>query len=83
LKPQAFLRTVIRAVLPRVEGVVLDPFAGSGSTLAACNAVGYPSIGVERDVQYIRMARKAIPALSVSPGRTPRPAAKSEDSRRC
>jgi DNA modification methylase len=82
LKPQAFLRTVIRAVLPRAEGVVLDPFAGSGSTLAACNAVGYPSIGVERDVQYIRMARKAIPALSISPGRTPRPAAKSEDSRR-
>jgi DNA modification methylase len=66
LKPQAFLRTVIHAVLPRGEGVVLDPFAGSGSTLAACNAVGYPSIGVERDVQYIRMARKAIPALSVS-----------------
>jgi DNA modification methylase len=83
LKPQAFLRTVIRAVLPRAEGVVLDPFAGSGSTLAACNAVGYPSIGVERDVQYIRMARKAIPALSMSPGRTPRPAAKSQDSRRC
>jgi DNA modification methylase len=83
LKPQAFLRTVIRAVLPRAEGVVLDPFAGSGSTLAACNAVGYPSIGVECDVQYIRMARKAIPALSVSPGRTPRPAAKSQDSRRC
>ena len=83
LKPQAFLRTVIRAVLPRAEGVVLDPFAGSGSTLAACNAVGYPSIGVERDVQYIRMARKAIPALSVSPGRTPRPAAKSQHSRRC
>jgi DNA modification methylase len=68
LKPQAFLRTVIRAVLPRAEGVVLDPFAGAGSTLAACNAVGYPSIGVERDVQYIRMARKAIPALSVSRG---------------
>jgi len=35
LKPQAFLRQVVRAVLPLGDGVVLDPFAGSGSTLAA------------------------------------------------
>ena len=37
LKPQAFLRQIVRAVLPLAKGVVLDPFAGSGSTLAAAN----------------------------------------------
>jgi DNA modification methylase len=64
LKPQAFLRSVVRAVLPMGQGVILDPFAGSGSTLAAANAVGYESIGIERDPQYISMARKAISKLS-------------------
>jgi DNA modification methylase len=64
LKPQAFLRSIVRASLPLGAGVILDPFAGSGSTLAAASAIGYQSIGVERDVQYIKMAQKAIPRLS-------------------
>ncbi|MBA0053046.1 site-specific DNA-methyltransferase [Streptomyces sp. AJS327] len=64
LKPQAFLRKVVRAALPLGEGVVLDPFAGSGSTLAAAEAVGYRSVGVERDPSYVEMASKAIPRLA-------------------
>lgn len=64
LKPQAFLRQVVRAVLPLGNGVVLDPFAGSGSTLAAAEAVGYRSIGVEKDGVFFDMARTAIPKLS-------------------
>jgi DNA modification methylase len=64
LKPQSFLRQVVYASLPLGEGVVLDPFAGSGSTLAACNAVGYASIGIEKDRVYAEMAEKAIEPLS-------------------
>jgi DNA modification methylase len=64
LKPQEFLRKLVRAILPLGVGTVLDPFAGSGSTLAAANAVGYTSIGIERDQEYFRMAAKAIPALA-------------------
>jgi DNA modification methylase len=64
LKPQDFLRQVVRAVLPLGEGVVLDPFAGSGSTLAAAEAVGYRSVGVELSPAYIDIARTAIPALA-------------------
>lgn len=70
LKPQAFLRQIVRASLPLGEGVVLDPFAGSGSTLAAAEAVGYHSIGVEQDSHYVDIAREAIPklaALATSP----------------
>ncbi len=63
LKPQAFLRQLVRAVLPLGEGVVLDPFAGAGSTLAAAEAVGYHSIGIEKDRHFFRMACKAIPKL--------------------
>jgi DNA modification methylase len=67
LKPQEFLRCVVRAVLPLGEGVILDPFAGSGSTLAAANAVGYESIGLERDPTYFQLARKALPSLAALP----------------
>lgn len=64
LKPQAFLRQVVRAALPLGTGVVLDPFAGSGSTLAAALAVGYKAVGVESDPEYFRVAKSAIPALA-------------------
>lgn len=64
LKPQAFLRKLVRGVLPLGQGVVLDPFAGSGSTLAAANAIGYASVGVERDETYFSMARTALPRLA-------------------
>jgi site-specific DNA-methyltransferase (adenine-specific) len=64
LKPQSFLRKIVRAVLPLGEGTVLDPFAGSGSTLAAALAVGYRGIGVEVDPRYVDMARKAIRPLA-------------------
>jgi DNA modification methylase len=64
LKPQAFMRQIVRAVLPLGEGVVLDPFAGGGSTLAAAEAVGYESIGTERDAVYFKIACEAIPRLA-------------------
>ena len=64
LKPQAFLRRIVRASLPLGEGVVLDPFAGSGSTLAAAEAVGYASIGIEQDKHYVDVAKLAIPRLA-------------------
>ncbi|MGD0490089.1 MAG: site-specific DNA-methyltransferase [Steroidobacteraceae bacterium] len=72
LKPQAFLRQVVRAALPLGSGVILDPFAGSGSTLAAANALGYRSIGIERDRHYVDMARGAISKLAAL---TPSPTA--------
>jgi DNA modification methylase len=64
LKPQEFLRKLVRAVLPTGEGVVLDPFAGSGSTLAAALAVGYDGVGVELDDAWVALARQAIPRLA-------------------
>jgi site-specific DNA-methyltransferase (adenine-specific) len=64
LKPQAFLRKLVRGVLPLGQGVVLDPFAGAASTLAAAEAVGYQSIGVERDDEYFSIARDALPKLA-------------------
>ncbi len=63
LKPQAFLRKIVRAVLPLGEGTVLDPFAGAGSTLAAAEALGYTSLGIEKDPRYFDVARTGIAKL--------------------
>jgi DNA modification methylase len=65
LKPQAFLRQVVRASLPLGEGVILDPFMGSGSTIAAATSLGFRSIGLEKNKTYYLMAVKAIPSLSL------------------
>lgn len=64
LKPQAFMRRIVRASLPLGEGVVLDPFMGGGATIAAAVAVGYQSIGVEMDPVFFRIAEAGIPRLA-------------------
>ena len=63
LKPQRFLRQVVRAALPLELGIVYDPFAGSGSTLAAAEALGYRSVGTERDGQYFTLGCQAFAGL--------------------
>jgi len=69
LKPQSFMRRVVYASLPLGEGIVLDPFMGSGSTVAAAEAVGYCCIGIERREEYFTMSKTAIPALAALPTR--------------
>src|SRR6266704_2334038 len=64
LKPQHFLRQIVRAALPFGQGVILDPFMGSGSTIAAASACGLQSIGLETNTEYYKLAVKAIPALA-------------------
>ena len=63
IKPQSFLRRLVYVSLPLGEGMVADPFMGSGSTIAAAEAVGVVGIGVERHADYYKMAKAAIPRL--------------------
>lgn len=63
LKPQRFLRKVVRASLPLGVGIICDPFAGSGSTLAAAAAIGYRAVGSDRDAEYLEMGRRAFNKL--------------------
>ena len=64
LKPQVFLRMLVKSSLPLGTGIILDPFAGSGSTLAAATACGLRSVGIERSSEYYQMGLDAIPRLS-------------------
>lgn len=64
LKPQTFMRQLVRGALPLARGTILDPFMGAGSTIAAAASLGYTAIGLERDPEYFRIAREAIPKLT-------------------
>jgi site-specific DNA-methyltransferase (adenine-specific) len=64
VKPQVLMRQLVAAALPLRTGVVLDPFMGSGSTLAAAEALGFRSIGIELNTAYFNLARRAIPRLA-------------------
>ena len=64
LKPQAFMRQLVRGALPLGEGIVCDPFSGGGSTLAAAASIGYQAIGIEKDEKFFELACNAIPKLA-------------------
>jgi site-specific DNA-methyltransferase (adenine-specific) len=73
IKPQALMRQLVHAALPLGVGIIADTFMGSGSTIAAAEAVGVQAIGVERFVDYYEQSRKTIPklaALHLSPVET-------------
>jgi len=64
LKPQRLMRQLVRASLPLGTGILYDPFAGSGSTLAAAQYLGYHALGTDSDQQYFAMAKQAFHKLS-------------------
>ena len=59
VKPTDLMRWLCRLITPP-GGIVLDPFAGSGSTLKAAEMEGFSAIGVELEAEYIEIARRRI-----------------------
>ena len=59
VKPIELMRYLVRMVTPP-DGTVLDPFAGSGSTLCAAALEGFEHIGVEREEEYVTIARARV-----------------------
>ena len=59
VKPIALMSYLIRLVTPP-GGIVLDPFAGSGSTLIAAQQEGFNGVGCELNPEYIEIARARI-----------------------
>jgi len=57
--PEALIRRII-AITANKGDTILDPFAGSGTPLAAAQSLGYESIGCELSGKYIRMAGKRL-----------------------
>ena len=59
VKPVSLMRYLTRLVTP-VGGTVLDPFAGTGTTLQAAYEEGFNSIGIEREVEYAKDIAKRM-----------------------
>jgi len=59
VKPTSLMRYLVRLVTPK-SGLVLDPFAGSGTTLIAAYREDCRAIGIELDPDYFRMAAHRI-----------------------
>jgi hypothetical protein len=59
VKPLALIRWLCRLVCPP-EGTVLDPFTGSGTTGCAAVLEGFKFLGIERDDEYVEIAKKRI-----------------------
>ena len=59
MKPVDLMRWLVRLVTPP-GGTVLDPFAGSGTTLEAAIAEGFKAVGVEREPDYLRIIQARL-----------------------
>lgn len=59
VKPTALMEYLIKLVTP-INGIVMDPFMGSGSTGKAAVRNGYDFIGIEREEEYINIAQARI-----------------------
>lgn len=66
VKPTDLMRYLCRLVTPP-GGIVLDPFCGSGSTGKAAVLEGFRFIGIERDPQYVKIARARVAAVRRDP----------------
>lgn len=58
-KPVAVLREII-AQVPAERGPVVDPFVGSGATLAACAELGRPAFGADSNPAFVRAAGERL-----------------------
>ena len=59
VKPVTLMEYLIKLITPP-GGVVLDPFAGSGSTLVAAQNLGVRAVGMEREAEYVVIARSRL-----------------------
>lgn len=59
VKPTTLMQYLVRLVTPP-NGIVLDPFMGSGSTGKACAYEGFDFIGIDQSAEYVEIAQARI-----------------------
>lgn len=59
VKPLALMRWLVRLVTP-AGGTILEPFAGSGTTVEACILEGFDCIAIEQEAEYLPLIQARI-----------------------
>jgi site-specific DNA-methyltransferase (adenine-specific) len=65
VKPLELMKYLVRLATPP-NGIILDPFAGSGTTLLAAKQEGFRFLGIEKEAEYCDICRKRIAAIPAS-----------------
>jgi len=60
VKPLKLMEYLIKLIMPPKDGILLDPFAGSGSTILAAKNLGFDAIGIEKCADYCEIARARL-----------------------
>lgn len=66
VKPIKLMQYLVKMITPP-NGIVLDPFCGSGTTGVACKVEGYIFVGMEQDLEYTKIAESRIKNYIESP----------------
>ena len=67
VKPVELMRWLVRLVKGPQDNLILDPFAGSGTTGVACALEGVPCVLVEREAEYVEIMRRRLADAKVKP----------------
>lgn len=60
VKPLKLMEYLIKLVMPPKDGILLDPFAGSGATILAAKRLGFSAIGIEKQKEYREIAQARL-----------------------
>ena len=63
VKPIEVMKYIIKMITPK-DGIVYDPFTGSGSTLVACKEMDYSFVGCEMEQKYVDIANNRIEEIN-------------------
>ena len=69
VKPVKLMQYLVRMITPP-NGIVLDPFCGSGTTGIACKLEGFEFVGMEQDAEYCKIAEARINNYQEEPEET-------------
>lgn len=59
VKPIKLMEYLVKLITPP-DGIILDPFMGSGSTCIAAHNLGFQYIGIEQNEDYYKIAKERI-----------------------
>jgi DNA modification methylase len=66
VKPLSLMKYLLKLLAPPGDSIILDPFAGSGTTLLAAKELGIRAIGIEKESEYCEIAKKRIDTSQTS-----------------